>query len=36
MANDNRAIEIHSPDDDETVVSVTTEETQNNVDPGLI
>ena len=36
MANDNRAVEIHSSSDDETVVSVTAEEKekkQNNVDP---
>ena len=35
MANDNCAVEIHSSSDDETVVSVKTEEkeeTQNNVD----
>ena len=34
MANDNRAVEIHSSSDDETVVSVTAEEKeerQNNV-----
>ena len=33
MANDNRAVEIHSSSDDERVVSITTEERQNNVDP---
>ena len=35
MANDNRAVDIHSSSDDEIVVSVRTEEkeeTQNNVD----
>ena len=36
MANDNRAVEIHSSSDDERVVSITAEEKeekQNNVDP---